>query len=323
MPPARIHRPVAQSRRSSDRYPVRSREWRTASSGLMPVDAVANETPLSSSRRMPLKMNPGRSSRTPTTTRRVTSDGAPAPPSNSSTMPSGHGATDARLLTTPMSSPPASVPTSEVKPPKRAAVKPNTMRPARPNEVRPAVGAIRMPAMAASIEPTAQAKPATRSELIPSSRATSRESAVARMAMPRLVDRKNTARATARTVVTARMPMASLEKLTPLTEWLPSGNSDGTASNRWPKRSPASPASTVKSATVAMMRFSVGAPASRRMTKRSTPKPRSPTTTRARARAPTRGSAGGSGVHAQPAKGTRSVRRGSWSWTSSQVLKNV
>ena len=90
-----------------------------------------------------------------------------------------------------------------------------TMNPSWPAERE----TMRMPATHASIEPTAQAKAATRLALMPSSRDVSRESAVARMAMPRLVNLKNQLKNTAMATATTPMTMSSLANRTPPRLW--------------------------------------------------------------------------------------------------------
>ena len=137
-------------------------------------------------------MNLGLVMSTAITTTNDTNVGAPAALNMSRSVPAGQWMLVNTACTTPRKMPPRNVPTMRVKPPNMAAVKPGRIRKIR--ITKPSWPAdrdtMRMPAMQASIDPAAHANDATAAALMPSRRDTSRESAVARMAMPRLVNRK-------------------------------------------------------------------------------------------------------------------------------------
>ena len=134
-------------------------------------------------------MNFGRVIKTAITTTNDTNVGAPAALNMSRNVPAGQWMLTNTASTTPSTRPPRKVPTMLVNPPNMAAVKPGRIN--RIRMMNPSWPAerlmMRMAATQASIEPTAQAKADTAAALMPRRRATSRESAVARMAMPRFV----------------------------------------------------------------------------------------------------------------------------------------
>src|SRR3954453_12862968 len=117
--PPSTYLPMFQSARRIDRAPLRSSERRMRSSAFSPVPVLANETPESSSIRMPLKMNFGRHMSTPTTTSSRMKASDPLAANRLDRMPLGQWMPRSRSTDAPSNKPPITVPVSEVKPPSR------------------------------------------------------------------------------------------------------------------------------------------------------------------------------------------------------------